>query len=79
MGDITLFPGGGFKKEAFDSFGDRSYGTVEVVIKYGHPEDSLSRQWSKRVRLELVKRKGDDGTLVVHNLWSIKEESDLAI
>lgn len=43
----TLFPGGGFKKEAFDKFADTTNGTLEFSILYGHPEDHLSRRARK--------------------------------
>jgi hypothetical protein len=69
----------GFKKEAFDSFKERSQGTIEYSILYGHPEDSLSRKWYRVLRLELIKTIGKDEKPLVNHFWTVKEEADTAI
>jgi hypothetical protein len=75
----TLFPGGGFKKDAFDKFADRATGTLEFSILYGHPEDAFSRRAAKTLRLDLFKRRNDKGELSVNINWIVQAESDIAI
>jgi hypothetical protein len=77
---ITLFPGGGFRKEAFDKFADRTTGTLEFSILYGHPEDQLSRRTTKTLRLGIFKLRNDKGELLsaaINRL--VQKESDMAI
>ena len=79
MGNITIFPGGGFNKEAFAKFKDRTYGTLEYSILYGHPEDPFSRKCTKNVALSVFKDVNDKGEPTVAITWIIKEESDSEI
>ena len=78
-GGITLFPGGGFKKEAFDKFADKTNGRLDFSILYGHPEDSLSRRATKTLKLDVNKRKDEKGNPIVPINWIIESENDVAI
>jgi hypothetical protein len=73
---LSYFWAGDLKKKAFDSFKERSHGTIEYSILYGHPEDSLSRKWYRVIRLELIKTIGKDEKPLVNHFWTVKEEAD---
>jgi hypothetical protein len=78
-GGITLFPGGGFTKEAFDKFADTTNGGLEFSILYGHPEDNLSRRATKTLKLNVFKRKDEKGNPFVLVNWVIESENDVAV
>lgn len=78
-GQITIYPGSGLKKEAIDAFKNRFYGTIEYSILYGHPEDALSRRWSRTLTLEVIKKKDETGKEGVTHFWFVKEDSDIPI
>jgi|SRR5271165_2606547 len=79
IGQTTIHPGGGFKKEAFDGFRNRFFGTIEYKILYGHPDDRLSRLWSGILTIEVIKKIDENGKQGVTHFWFIKEESDVAV
>lgn len=79
MGAITLFPGGGFKKDAFDRFEERTKGRLKFSILYGHPDDKLSRRTTKILNLNIFKRTGEKELLTVVVNWTIESETDVAI
>jgi hypothetical protein len=66
---------GGFEKNTVDDFKERTSGTYEYSIIYGHPDDNYSRQTKKRIHFDLVKEKGK----VIGCPWIILEESDQPI
>jgi len=75
----TIFPGGGFKKDAFDKFAATTEGRLEFSILYGHPDDKLSRRTTKTLRLDVFKRKNKEEEPVVIINWMIESETDAAI
>src|SRR5437762_9334236 len=79
VGNITLFPGGGFKKTAYVKFKERTMGELEYSIQYGHPDGSYCRRSKKELKLDVFKHdKGTDQEAVTVN-WTIKQETDTAI
>jgi len=74
----TMFPAGGFREEAYNDFKDRTEGTLEFSILYGHPDDPLSRRMSKTLRIFLFKTKPqartDKETASIQ--WRIVKETD---
>jgi hypothetical protein len=79
MASITIFPGVGFKKEAFEGFSAASQGKMEFSIIYGHPDDDFSRRFTKTLNLILFKRKDEQGKTVVLLNWTIESESDVSL
>jgi hypothetical protein len=79
-GATILFPGGGFKREAFDKFPDRPTGRLELSILYGHPEDELSRRLTKTLKLSFLKAKSASGEVSAFPIsWVNVEETDTPI
>jgi hypothetical protein len=76
---ITIFPGGGFSKEAVARFKERDHGTLEYSILYGHPEDKLSRRSQKTLHLDVLKMEDKNGDLAVSVNWVIRAQSDREI
>ena len=70
-----IFPGGGFGRAAYDAFKDRTSGTLEFVIIYGHPEDIFVRRAEKNVNFSIAKHKADGSESVSLN-WIVREETD---
>ena len=77
-GGITLFPGDGFKKDAFDKFADTTNGRLDFSILYGHPEDNLSRRATKTLKLDVFKRKLEKGNPIVLIKCIIESKKDVA-
>lgn len=76
---LTVFPGGGFNKAAYEAFQPRTQGRLEMSILYGHPEDQMSRRADKVLALHLFKRRDKDGQETVTLTWLIASESDVAV
>lgn len=76
---LTIFPGGGFSKEAVDKFAATTRGRLELSFLYGHPEDKFSRRATKTLRLDVFKRADDQGKITVLVNWLIEAEADVAI
>jgi len=72
---LTVIPGFGFNRAAWDSFKDRTGGSVEFTIVYGHPEYGFSRRATKTVHLDLFTTKTDQVQAVNIN-WTIQKEDD---
>jgi hypothetical protein len=70
---LTLFPHRGFNITAWNAFKERTAGSVEFSILYGHPEYGHSRRATKKVALLLFKKdQGKD----VRITWTIETERD---
>ncbi|MCI0556689.1 MAG: hypothetical protein L0287_37595 [Anaerolineae bacterium] len=63
---------GGFEKTMVNALDDRTVGTHEFSIIYGHPQDEYSRRAKKKIRFDLVKKDGK----VTGAPWVILEEND---
>jgi hypothetical protein len=72
----TIFPGAGFKKDAYEQFQERTTGRLEYLIKYGHPEFPLSWKSEKTIELHLFKKADDQGNPGVNLVWIIANEKD---
>jgi hypothetical protein len=71
-GKMAFFPNTGYNKSQYTSLKDRSTGTLEYTIAYGHPDKPPSRRAYKLLRLDLFKKKKALN-------WTILNESDEAI
>ena len=81
VADTTVFMNKGFNKEAFESFADRTHGTVVYEIEYGHPEGKYLRRAKKSFDLDVFKHhtpatKGVPKRTSVTFNWILRAESD---
>ena len=69
----------GFSLKQLDSFKDRSAGSIEFDIVYGHPDEAPTRRATKKMRLDVFKnlKKGKLETISIN--WVILNEKDETI
>jgi hypothetical protein len=73
-GILTLIPNRGLSRKQYADLPQRTTGTLEYQIKYGHPDRALSRRAYKLIQIDLFKKKD-----TVHINWLIRNESDEAV
>lgn len=71
----VLLKVGGFTKAVVDFLPDRTKGSYEYSISYGHPNDKFSHRTKKQITFDLIKHEGK----VTGAPWIIREETDEAI
>jgi len=75
----TIIPNKGFSKKAYEQFKNRTNGTLEYDIVYGHPDDKPSRRTTSQIHIDIFKRQDDKGKPTVALNWIVRTVSDVSI
>jgi hypothetical protein len=70
---LTIFPHHGFNMAAWKAFKERTSGSIEFSILYGHPEYEHSRRATKKLALLVFKRSQEKEVAIT---WTIESETD---
>jgi hypothetical protein len=72
---LTFFPSGGFSRQQYDAFKDRTSGTIEYELLYGPPDGPPVRRAIKVLQLTIfIRRSAGNGSPSIN--WVIEKESD---